>query len=126
MTTVARIFGVSKNTNEIFSRSGVLPAQFADADVNRDDVVNIATNQLPNMRNDIAEQKAQVLFNEIYTRNADMSNSDDYFSVMTIAYGLRPKRYIKKEEQGLPEFIEIYDRVPSSTLDWNILRDIVY
>jgi len=44
-----------------------------------------------------------------------------------IAYGLRPMiRSLELEQEGISRFVEAYGRLPSSTLDWNILRSIVY
>ncbi len=95
---------------------GKLPQTAADWQ----DVVNIATNQLPIKRNVKAEQEAQVVVRKIY-------GHIDNQSVMFIAYGLRPEdRDIKKEQTELKRFGQIFGKMPSSVFDWNIFRELVY
>jgi hypothetical protein len=114
-------------------RAGVLHSykeafnKMPESEVEWDDVINIATNKFPNIRNTEAEKSVYSIFEEVYNRSVNMSDKDDYTSVMVITYGLRPiDRSIENEKQGIKTFIEVYDRLPISTLDWNILRDIVY
>ncbi len=84
------------------------------------DVVNIATNQLPIKRSSKAEQSAQIAVRKIYGKL-------DNQSVMFIAYGLRPEvRDIKKERTELRRFGIIFGKMPSSVLEWNIFRKLVY
>ncbi|PIP66865.1 MAG: hypothetical protein COW93_03335, partial [Parcubacteria group bacterium CG22_combo_CG10-13_8_21_14_all_41_9] len=79
------------------------------------DVLRIATNQAPIQRNSEAEQRA---------KDAGAETEQD---MLMVAYGIRPKdRDLQKEIQGIAEFVKKYGHVPSSTLDWNILRSIVY
>ena len=114
-------------------RAGVLHSykeafnKMPESEVEWDDVINIATNKFPNIRNTEAEKSVYSIFEEVYNRSVNMSDKDDYTSVMVITYGLRPiDRSVENEKQGIKTFIEVYDRLPISTLDWNILRDIVY
>ena len=79
------------------------------------DVLRIATNQAPIQRNSEAEQRA---------KDAGAETEQD---MLMVAYGIRPKdRDLQKKIQGIAEFVKKYGHVPSSTLDWNILRSIVY
>ncbi|OJI06883.1 hypothetical protein BK004_01955 [bacterium CG10_46_32] len=90
---------------------GILPTTSEDWN----DVIRIATNQAPIQRSGAAERKAK-----------DVGMNDEK-SIITVAYGLRPdKRDLDAERQGIERFIEIYGKLPCSTLDWNILRSFVY
>jgi len=100
--------GVLHSFQEAFGR---LPESATDWD----DVVKISINQPPSQRSAQAEQKA---------KDTGANNEQ---SVMMIAYGLRPMiRSLELEQEGISRFVEAYGRLPSSTLDWNILRSIVY
>ena len=47
--------------------------------------------------------------------------------VIFITYGLRPKkRDLGLEVSGIRKFVDIFERLPVDTLDWNILRSITY
>ncbi|MBI2051037.1 MAG: hypothetical protein HYT31_04535 [Parcubacteria group bacterium] len=113
-TKSTQILGVGERAGVLYSfreAFGRLPQSATDWN----DVVKISTNQPPSQRSVQAEQRAKD------------AGADDVQSVMMIAYGLRPViRSLELEQQGIVNFIEAYGRLPSSTLDWNILRSIVY
>ena len=79
---------------------------------------------LPIQRNDAIEDKAREIFREMHDKDA---GEDDAMSVMRIAYGLRPQRRdLDLEILGIADFVSLFGRLPADTLDWNILRTIVY
>ncbi|MBU2576030.1 alpha/beta fold hydrolase [Patescibacteria group bacterium] len=122
-TKSTRILGTGERAGVLHSFKYAFD-RLPDTQDDWDDVIKISTNQIPNQKNPIAEQEARIEFEKIYSREP---KEEDNFSIMRIAYGLRPeKRDLEKEIQGITEFVKIYGRVPSSTLDWNILRSIAY
>ena len=92
-----------------------------------EDLVNIATSQLPKKRNNMAEQMALATFKKVFNQEANLSDEKDTRSIMTMAYGLRPeKRDLEKEKSGIKIFVSIYRRLPGSIVDWDIIRSISY
>ena len=100
-----------------------LPKTMADWE----DLINIATGELPSRRNKIKEQRVNADFKKINNREANLSKDQDVQSIMTMAYGLRPKiRDLDKERASLKVFVRIYRRLPRDIADWDIIRAISY
>lgn len=93
------------------------------------DVIKIANGNWPRETSPAAEENARQEFKRIYKREADVSNKNDNAAITVMAYGLRQKaenRSLASEAAALKTFKNIYNRIPSSTLDWNILQGIAY
>ncbi len=82
---------------------------------------------MPIETNTAAEDKAKIEFKKVYQRDVDMENSNDKTAIDMIAYGLRPeKRDLDSERVGIRAFIEIYNYLPTSARDWDIVRAVAY
>lgn len=93
------------------------------------DAIKIANGRWPSMKSEEAEANAQERFRDIYLRYPDMENANDNAAVTIMAYGLRQKaenRNLDSEKAGINIFRGIYQRVPESTEDWNIMQAITY
>ncbi|MBU2524397.1 hypothetical protein KKG71_04345, partial [Patescibacteria group bacterium] len=111
------VLGIGERAGVIYSFKEAFN-RFPETEDDWNDVIRIATNQVPVQRSASAEQRIRDL--------PSVALYSERRRVM-IAYGLRPeKRDLEKEIQGIMEFVKIYNRVPDNTLDWNILRSIVY
>ncbi len=111
--------------NSYQSAYGKLPS--SESELN--DVIKIANGRWPSITNTNAENRALAEFKNIYKRDADMSNLKDNAAVTIMAYGLRQRaenRNLNSESAGLKIFKDIYNRLPQSTNDWNILQAITY
>lgn len=93
------------------------------------DVIKIANGRWPSITNTNAENRAKAEFRNIYKREANINNASDNAAVTIMAYGLRQRaenRNLNSESVGLKIFKDIYNRLPQSTNDWNILQAITY
>ncbi|MCK4823569.1 hypothetical protein KA005_47900, partial [bacterium] len=93
------------------------------------DVIKIANGRWPSLRSEEAEERARNNFNNIYKRNPDTENPNDNAAVTVMAYGLRQKaenRNLESEKQGIKTFKHIYNNLPETTEDWNIMQAITY
>lgn len=93
------------------------------------DIIKIANGRWPSTTNFSAENRALAEFKNIYKREANMNNANDNAAVTIMAYGLRQRaenRNLNSESAGLKIFKGIYNRLPQSTNDWNILQAITY
>jgi len=93
------------------------------------DAIKIANGRWPSQKSEEAEANAREKFRDIYLRYPDMDNPNDNAAVTIMAYGLRQKaknRNLESEKAGINIFKGIYQRIPSSTEDWNIMQAITY
>ncbi|OGF28220.1 hypothetical protein A2303_00215 [Candidatus Falkowbacteria bacterium RIFOXYB2_FULL_47_14] len=93
------------------------------------DAIKIANGRWPGKTSEEAEISAKANFKFIYKREADMDDPKDNAAVTIMAYGLRQKaanRNLKSEKQGIQIFEALYDRLPTTTEDWNIMQAITY
>lgn len=93
------------------------------------DLIKIANGYVPTAKSDSAEAKANINFQFVYKRQADMNNKFDNNAVMIMAYGLRQRagnRNLKSEKAGLNTFKSVYLRLPANTKDWNVMQAITY
>lgn len=93
------------------------------------DVIKIANGRWPSLRSEEAEEHARNNFNNIYKRNPDTENPNDNAAVTVMAYGLRQKaenRNLDSEKQGIKTFRHIYNKLPDTTEDWNVMQAITY
>jgi hypothetical protein len=111
--------------NSYQSAYGKLP----NSETELNDVIKIANGRWPSATNVNAENRAKAEFKNIYKREANMNNANDNAAVTIMAYGLRQRaenRNLNSESAGLKIFRGIYNRIPQSTNDWNILQAITY
>ncbi len=93
------------------------------------DVVKIANGRWPSQVNAEAEQGAMEEFGKIYNKSPDLNNSHDEAAIKIMAYGLRQSaqnRNLESERNGIKIFKWIYNKVPETTEEWNILQAITY
>ncbi|MDO8668342.1 MAG: terpene cyclase/mutase family protein [bacterium] len=92
-----------------------------------EEVIRISNNQIPLTANPAAERKAKTEFKKVYGREADMGNLNDQAAINLMTYGLRPdKRDLDSERAGIGVFVKVYKYLPTSALDWDIIRAIAY
>lgn len=130
-------YGVDENTEKLGageraavvysykSAYGKLPSNTEDLT----DAIKIANGRWPEQKSEEAEISAKANFKFIYKRDADMSNSRDNAAVTIMSYGLRQKasnRNLESEKRGIRIFEALYDRLPTTTEDWNIMQAITY
>jgi hypothetical protein len=107
------------------SAFGRLPKSETD----RNDIKMIVNGHWPSQRNSDAEGKAKNSFRYIYQREPNMTMPCDDAAITIMAYGLRQRaenRNLKSEEWGLIIFKNLYNHLPETTEDWNILQAITY
>ena len=109
--------------NSFQSAFGKLP----QTEIDWEDVIKISTGRWPAQTSAIAEERAKKLFVQIYLRSPDMNNPHDNAAVTIMAYGLRPaQRNLNSEAAAIRIFRNIFGRVPSSAVDWDVVRAIAY
>ena len=92
-----------------------------------DDIIRISTNQFSIQRNVSAEERVFLTNPPLPYQGEGQGEGLYETDLLSITYGLRPeKRDLELEIQGISKFIDIFGKLPSDTLDWNILRSIVY
>jgi hypothetical protein len=89
-------------------------------------VLQISTGQAPSIKSKIAETNAEKLFKKVFGRAAVSSESADKTAIAMLAYGVRPKRDLKKEVSALQTFRKTFKKAPSTAEDWNAVRAIAY
>jgi hypothetical protein len=105
------------------SAFGRLPASLADWQ----DVIKIANGRWPAQRSAAAEARAKSNFKLVYLRNPDMNNIYDNAAVTVMAYGLRPAaRNLNSEKAAIKSFRFIFQRVPATAREWDVVRAIAY
>ncbi|MBT6691670.1 hypothetical protein HOB10_05055 [Candidatus Parcubacteria bacterium] len=93
------------------------------------DAIKIANGRWPSKTNEAAEHRAKVEFKKIYLRDANMEQPNDNAAVTVMAYGLRQRaenRNLNSETEGIKTFKYIYNKLPETTEDWNIMQSITY
>jgi hypothetical protein len=93
------------------------------------DAIKIANGRWPSNVNSETEEKAKLIFETIYKREADMENPKDAAAIKIMAYGLRQRaenRNLNSEKNGIAIFNSIFKKLPTTTEDWNIMQAITY
>lgn len=93
------------------------------------DAIKIANGRWPENYNEEAELRAREMFKIIYKREADENNIKDMSAIKIMAYGLRQRaenRNLNSEVKGIAIFKAIFDKLPETTEDWNIMQAITY
>lgn len=93
------------------------------------DAIKIANGRWPENYNQEAESRAREIFRIIYKRDADENNSKDMSAIKIMAYGLRQRaenRNLNSEVRGIAIFKDIFNKLPETTEDWNIMQAITY
>lgn len=130
-------YGVDENTLKLGEgeRAAVIHSyrqafdKLPETEAELEDAIKIANGRFPSITNENAEERAKNEFKVIYKREADLNNERDRAAITIMAYGLRQRaenRNLDSERQGINTFKNIYNRVPSSTQDWNIMQAITY
>ena len=90
-----------------------------------DDVIKIGNGRWPKQTVPVKEAEAEKIFKKIYLREPDRTNPHDDAAVVIITYGLKPvHRSLVNERAALKTFDYIYGRLPSSNMDWKMVRAI--
>ncbi len=93
------------------------------------DAIKIANGRWPENYNEEAELRAREMFELVYNREANENNVNDMSAVKIMAYGLRQRaenRNLNSEKKGIEIFKEIFEKLPETTEDWNIMQAITY
>jgi hypothetical protein len=91
------------------------------------DVIRIATEQVPKERNIKAELAAQKTFIKVYKRKPNFKNANDKKAMDILSYGLLPlKKDLKLEAAAIKKFKAVYKKNPKTDEDWKITRAIAY
>lgn len=91
------------------------------------DAIKIANGRWPSERSQAAEDRANINFEIVYQREADMDNPHDNAAVTTMAYGLRPlPRNLDSEKAAIKIFEDIYGYSPLKATAWDVVRAIAY
>jgi hypothetical protein len=93
------------------------------------DVIKAANGLVPEQKNLEIEKLAMNEFYKIYLKPTRLADSHDYMAVMIMSYGLRQKavnRNLASEVQGVKIFKSIYNKLPATTEEWNIMQAITY
>jgi len=120
------VLGIGERAGVIYSFKEAFN-RFPETEDDWNDIISIATNQVPVQRSASAEQKARsIKFPRLYSGEG-WGEGFEEADVIRITYGLRPeKRDLGLEINGIASFVDMFGRLPVDTLDWNILRSIVY
>ncbi len=92
-------------------------------------VVSIAHGRWPLATNQVAELEGKKRFIEIYKRVPNMNNAYDEAGVTIITYGLKQRaenRNLNSEAQALKTYRAIFNTIPITTQEWNMLQAIAY
>jgi hypothetical protein len=93
------------------------------------DVIKIANGRWPSIENEEAENKAKEMFREIYLRDANEENENDVSALKIMSYGLRQRaenRNLNSERKGIETFQDVFDKLPETTEEWNVMQAITY
>ena len=93
------------------------------------DVIKIANGRWPSKVSEEALNAAKESFIKVYGRDPNMENIHDSAAVTIMAYGLRQKATNRKlitERNALEIFNDIFEHMPQTTEEWNILQAIAY
>ena len=130
-------YGVDENTKKLGAgeRAAVMHSyksafdKLPETEEELTDAIKIANGRWPSEESTKAEARASKEFKKIYGRNPNLQNPNDDAAVTIMAYGLRQRaenRNLRSEAQGIITFKWLYNRIPSSTEDWNIVQAITY
>jgi hypothetical protein len=128
-------YGISEKTKKLGAgeRRAVLRDYLETvgrANVNWEDVERLAGGEKPVSRN-LAKEQAQVgtvlqMFIKLTGHKPNFKNAQEDLAWNTLMYRIRFTRDLVKEKAGIKEFISIFNRVPTSTLDWSAVRVLGY
>lgn len=92
-------------------------------------VIHISHGRWPLVSNEVAELEGRKKFLEIYKRVPNMHNKYDEAAVTIITYGLKQRaenRNLNSEAQALKTYRAIFNKMPVTTQEWNMLQAIAY
>ncbi len=130
-------YGVDENTQKLGAgeRAAVIHSfksafnKLPETDDEMADAIKIANGRWPSKTSVTAENRAKVEFKKIYLRDSNMENPNDNAAVTVMTYGLRQKaenRNLDSEGEGIKTFKYIYNKLPETTEEWNIMQAITY
>jgi len=130
-------YGIDENTKKLGAgeRAAVMYSykeaygKLPETEVEMSDAIKIANGRWPILANEEAEKRAKEEFRKVYKHVADMNDPKDNAAVTIMAYGLRQRaenRNLVSEQQGISIYESIYNKVPSSTGEWNVMQAITY
>ena len=127
-TESTQILGAGERAGSVASfvaAFGKDPVTAADLE----DIIKIANGRFPSQTNPEREAAVAFSFRRVYKRAPDRANSYDNAAIIIMAYGLRQeegRRNLASERAAIGTFASIYKKIPSSTLEWDIVRAIAY
>ncbi|MFH0780158.1 MAG: hypothetical protein V1928_04900 [Parcubacteria group bacterium] len=100
------------------------------AEVVWNDIERMSVGQKPVTRN-LAKEQAKVntvlsAFKKVVGHNPVFSNSKEDLAWNTMMYRIRFTRDLTKEKAGIVKFKSTFKRIPTSPLDWSVVRSIGY
>jgi hypothetical protein len=130
-------YGVDENTKKLGAgeRAAVIHSyksafgKLPEDQIEMADAIKIANGRWPGKTSQTAEDKAKEKFKNIYLRDADLSDENDNAAITVMAYGLRQKaenRNLESEKNGIKIFNGIFEKLPETTEEWNIMQAITY
>ncbi len=130
-------YGVDENTKRLGAgeRAAVMYSYKAafdklpESETEFADAIKIANGRWPSITNQNAENRAKEQFQKVYKRTPGMNNARDNAAVTIMSYGLRQRaenRNMNSERAGIAIFKSIYNKLPQTTEEWNIMQAITY
>ncbi|MFA5420528.1 MAG: Kazal-type serine protease inhibitor [Patescibacteria group bacterium] len=130
-------YGVDDNTKKLGEgeRAAVIHSfqnafgKLPESDQELADAIKIANGRWPENYNENTELRAREMFKKIYKREVNEENKHDISAVKIMAYGLRQRaenRNLNSEKRGIEIFKAIFEKLPETTEEWNILQAITY
>ncbi len=93
------------------------------------DMMKIVNGRFPATRNISREKESRAQFKRIYKRIANVHNVNDNAALMIMTYGLQQMaehRNLSSERRAMNTFTSIYNVLPRTISEWNIMRAITY
>ncbi|MCX6786012.1 MAG: hypothetical protein NTZ18_04140, partial [Candidatus Komeilibacteria bacterium] len=91
------------------------------------DVLKICLGRLPNQRSEVKEEQAKTDFNKIYLKEPAVNSQQDQTTLNIMSYGIRPvDRNLSSEIKAADYFKTIYNELPQTTNEWDLMRAISY
>ncbi len=130
-------YGVDENTKRLGEgeRAAVIYSykeafgKLPNNETELEDAIKIANGRWPSKRNKAIEQRAIRKFQEIYHRLPNFELPSDDAAITIMSYGLRQRaenRNLKSEQQGIGIYHDIFNTLPETTYDWNVMQAITY
>jgi hypothetical protein len=89
--------------------------------------LRIANSQLPGIRNISRERSMEIVFQKIWKRDPDRTNTQDDLAIMMMSYGLRPQiRDLSAERLAIKVYQKVFGKSPHGATAWDTMRAIAY